>query len=181
MIIKTFPPILLALSTFPPIRDIWSRACMSSDLSAIEKSVKEILIDLMAKKVISRGAQASSMRGLQASPSTVHWSGPSQTTIKKWSKHHDDLANMKLIPSVLPNYIPHLAGAVSHDNVWRDFDYTLIVAYLLKGNCAIGMKLGHIMMLKINDFNLGDRKNYGMLAPHKNLKKKTGKKSKIIP
>jgi hypothetical protein len=35
--------------------------------------------------------------------------------------------------------------------------------------------------LKINDFNLGDCKNYGMLAPHKYLTKTTGKKSKIIP
>ena len=31
------------------------------------------------------------------------------------------------------------------------------------------------MVLKLSDFNLGDRKNHGMLAPHK------GKKSKIIP
>jgi hypothetical protein len=37
------------------------------------------------------------------------------------------------------------------------------------------------MTLKISDFNLGDCKNYGMLAPHKYLTKTTGKKSKIIP
>jgi hypothetical protein len=36
------------------------------------------------------------------------------------------------------------------------------------------------MMLNISDFNLGDRKNYGMLTPHKYLTKKTGKKSNII-
>jgi hypothetical protein len=35
--------------------------------------------------------------------------------------------------------------------------------------------------LKINDYNLGDHKNYGMLAPHKYLTKTKGKKSKIIP
>jgi hypothetical protein len=37
------------------------------------------------------------------------------------------------------------------------------------------------MMLKISDFNLGDCKNYGMLAPHNYLTKKKGTKSKIIP
>jgi hypothetical protein len=36
-------------------------------------------------------------------------------------------------------------------------------------------------MLKISDFNLGDHKNYGMIVPHKFLKKKMGKKLKIIP
>jgi hypothetical protein len=91
------------------------------------------------------------------------------------------LANAKLIPSILPDYIPPLAGAVSHDSVPRDFDYTLITAYLPKGIRAVGPQLGQIMMLKISDFNLGDRKNYGMLAPHKYLTKTKGKKSKIIP
>jgi hypothetical protein len=43
---------------------------MSGDLSAVEKSIEEILIDLMAEKVMSTGVQALSMRGLQASPST---------------------------------------------------------------------------------------------------------------
>jgi hypothetical protein len=36
-------------------------------------------------------------------------------------------------------------------------------------------------MLKISDFNLGDRKNYGMLTPHKYLIKETGKNSNIVP
>jgi hypothetical protein len=44
---------------------------MSGERSAIEKSVEEILIDLMAEKVMSAGVQASSMGGLQASPSTA--------------------------------------------------------------------------------------------------------------
>jgi hypothetical protein len=35
-------------------------------------------------------------------------------------------------------------------------------------------------MLKISDFNLGDQNNYGMLAPHKYLKKTMGKKLKIV-
>jgi hypothetical protein len=154
---------------------------MSSDLSTIDKSIEEIFIDLMAETVMSIGAHASSTRGLQASPSTAHRSGSSQTATEKWGKHRDDLANAKLIPSVLPNYIPPLAGTVSRDSVLRDFNYTLITAYLLKGIRTIGLQLGQIMMLNINDFNLGDRKNYGMLAPHKYLTKTMGKNSKIIP
>jgi hypothetical protein len=47
---------------------------------------------------------------------------------EKWSKHCDDLVNMKLIPYILP-----LDGTVSHDSVLRDFDYTLITVYLRKG------------------------------------------------
>jgi hypothetical protein len=81
----------------------------------------------------------------------------------------------------LLDYIPPLAGAVSRDNVLRDFDYTLITAYLPKSIHAVGSQLGQILMLKINNFNLRDRKNYGMLATHKYLTKKMGKKSKIIP
>jgi hypothetical protein len=40
-----------------------------SDFSAVEKFVEDILIDLMDEKVMSTGTQASSMRGVQASPS----------------------------------------------------------------------------------------------------------------
>jgi hypothetical protein len=111
---------------------------MSDDLSAVEKSVEDILIDLMAKKVMSIGAQASLTRGLQKSPSTSRRFGPSQTTTEKRSKHHDDLVNVKLILSVLLDYILPLASKISHDNVLRDFDYTLIIAYLSKGICAVG-------------------------------------------
>jgi hypothetical protein len=100
---------------------------------------------------------------------------------EKWSKHHDDLENTKLIPSVMPEYIQPLAGAVSCDNIPRDFDYTLINAYLLKGIRGVGPQLGKIMMLNISDFNLGDHNNYGMIAPHKYLVKTIGKKLKIIP
>lgn len=74
-----------------------------------------------------------------------------------------------------------LAGIVSHENVPRDLDYTLITVYLLKGICVVGPQLGQIMTLNINDFNLGDCKNYGIIAPHKYLTKKMRKKSKIIP
>jgi hypothetical protein len=89
--------------------------------------------------------------------------------------------NLKLIPSILLDYIPPLAGAVSRDSVPRDFDYTLITAYLPKGIHVVGPQLERIMTLNIIDFNLGNCKNHGMLAPHKYLTKKTGKKLKIIP
>lgn len=44
---------------------------MSGDLTAVEKSVEEIFIDLMDEKVMSVGVQASSTVGLQASPPTA--------------------------------------------------------------------------------------------------------------
>jgi hypothetical protein len=50
---------------------------MSDEISIAEKSIEEILIDLMADKVMFPGIQASSTRGVQASPSTTHGSGPS--------------------------------------------------------------------------------------------------------
>jgi hypothetical protein len=115
---------------------------MLGDFSVVEKSVEEILIDLMDEKVMSAGAQASSMKGVQTSPSTGRRSGPSRTATEKRTKHRDDLANAKLIPSILPNYILPLAGAVSRDNVPRDFDYTLITTYLSKGIHAFKPKLG---------------------------------------
>jgi hypothetical protein len=89
--------------------------------------------------------------------------------------------NAKLIPSILPNYIPPLAGAMSHDNVPRDFHYTLVTAYLPKGIHAIRTQLDKIMTLKFSDFNLGDRKNHNMLAPHMYLTRMKGKNSRIIP
>jgi hypothetical protein len=62
------------------------------------------------------------------------------------------MANVKQIPSVLPDYIPPLASAINHDNIPWDFEYTLITVYLPKGICAIGPQLGHIPSLKNNDF-----------------------------
>jgi hypothetical protein len=79
----------------------------------LEKSVEEILIYLMAKKVMSVGIQASLMGGLKASPSTGRWS--SRTMTEKRSKHGDDLANVKQIPSVLPDYTLPLTGTVNRD------------------------------------------------------------------
>jgi hypothetical protein len=150
---------------------------MSGEHSTLEKSVEEILVDLMAERVMSVGIQASSTGGLQASPSTGRRS--SRTTEKR-RKHRDDLANAKQIPSVLPEYIPPLAGAVNHDSIPRDFEYTLITAYIPKGIHIVGPQLGHIPALKNNDFNLRDRKNYAMLAPHRYLMKMTGKKPHIV-
>jgi hypothetical protein len=135
----------------------------------------------MAEKVMFVGAQASSMRGVQASPSTSHGSGPSRPATEKRTKHRDDLANLKLIPTILPDYIPPLAGEVSHDSVPRDFDYTMVTAYLSKGIRAVRTQQDKIATLKFSDFNLGDRKNYSMLAPYKYLTRTKGKNSKIIP
>jgi hypothetical protein len=110
---------------------------MSDKLNATEKCVEEVLIDLMAEKVMSVGIQASSTRGLQASPSTTRGSGPSRIAAEKRTKHRDDLTNTKLISTILPDYIPPLAGAVSRDSVPRDFEYTLVTVYLPKGICAV--------------------------------------------
>jgi hypothetical protein len=111
---------------------------MSGDLREIEKYIKEILIDLMLKKVLSVGVQASSTRGVQASPSTARRSGPSQTVIEKRIKHHYNLENVKLIP-FLPNYISPLNGVVSRDSVLRDFNYMMIIVYLPKGIHTVGL------------------------------------------
>jgi hypothetical protein len=107
------------------------------------------------------------MHRLEASPSTAHQSRPSRTATEKQSKHRDDLVNAKPILSVLPDYISPLAGVVNHDSVPRDFEYTMITAYLPKGIHTVGPQLGQILTLKISDFNLGDHKNYGILTPHK--------------
>jgi hypothetical protein len=52
--------------------------------------------------------------------------------------------------------------------------------YILKGIHLIGSQLGQIPSLKNNDFNLGDIKNYAMLAPHRYLMKTTRKKPRIV-
>jgi hypothetical protein len=154
---------------------------MSDELNTAEKIVEEVLIDLMAEKVMSAGIQASSTRGVQASPSTARGSRPSRPAAEKRTKHRDDLENVKLIPTILPDYIPPLAGAVSRDSVPRDFDYTMVTAYLPKGIRAVRTQQDKIATLKFNDFNLGDRKNHSMLAPYKYLTRMKGKNSKIIP
>jgi hypothetical protein len=91
------------------------------------------------------------------------------------------MANARLVPSILPAYIPPLSGAINRDNVPRDFEYTLVTAYLPKGVCAVHIDQDKIAALKFNDFNLGDRKVYNMLAPHKYLTRTKSKNSKLVP
>jgi hypothetical protein len=69
---------------------------------------------------------------------------------------------------------------VNHDNIPWDFGYTLITAYIPKGIRVVIIQLGQIPSLKNHDFNLGDRKNYSMLAPHRYLMKTTGNKPHIV-
>jgi hypothetical protein len=78
---------------------------MSEALSTAEKSTEEVLIDLMTERVMSErglstGVQESSMRGLQGSPSTTR-AGPSRSANEKRTKHRDNIANAKLILSIL--------------------------------------------------------------------------------
>jgi hypothetical protein len=150
---------------------------MSDKLSAAE----EVLIDLMAKKLMSVGIQASSTRGVKASSSTARRFGPSQPTTEKRTKHRDDLENVKLILTILPDYISSLASTVSCDSVLRDFDYTLVTTYLPKGIRVVRAQQDKITTLKFNNFNLGDYKKYIMLSPYKYLTRMKGKNSEIIP
>jgi hypothetical protein len=61
----------ITLSVCSPTRAIRLRACMSGDLSAKKKYVDEILIDLMDERAMSARIHASSMGGVQASPTTA--------------------------------------------------------------------------------------------------------------
>jgi hypothetical protein len=107
-----------------------------------ERVFGEVLIDIMTKRVMlmSTCIQASSLRGLQSSPLTARGSRPSGPSVEKRTKNKDDLENMKLIPSILPDYIPPLVGAVNHDSVPRDFEYIMVIAYILKGIRAVRTK-----------------------------------------
>ena len=80
-----------------------------------------------------------------------------------------------MIPFIFPDYIPPLAGVVNRDSVPRDFEYTMVTVYLPKGIHAVRTKQDKIIALKFNDFNLGDRKIYGMLTPYKYLTINKGK------
>jgi hypothetical protein len=108
---------------------------MSGERSTVEKSVEDILVDLMTKKVMSVEIQASSTGGLQASPS-IGWHSSHAT--EKRRKHCNDLVNVKQIPFVFPDYIPPLTDIVNRDSVPREFKYTLIIVYLLKGIHVVG-------------------------------------------
>jgi hypothetical protein len=108
------------------------------------------------------------MRGVQASPSTSRV-GTSQAGAEIRTKHKDNMANVKLVPSILPAYIPPLSGAIDRDSVPRDFEYTLVTVYLPKGVCAVCTDHDKITSLKFTDFNLGDHKVYNILASYKYL------------
>jgi len=135
----------------------------------------------MSKRRMSTVVQASSTGGVQASPSISRGVGPSRTTIETRTKHRDDIANAKLIPHILPIYIPPLSDNINHDSVPKDFEYTLITAYLSKGLRTIHVDQDKFTTLKFNDFNLGDCKTYNMLAPDKYLTKNKGINPNIFP
>jgi hypothetical protein len=158
---------------------------MSDEITTVEESIIEVLLDLMTERVMSeRGmftrVQASSMRGVQASPSTARV-GTSRAGTERRTKNKDDISNAKLVPSILPAYIPPLSGAINRDSVPRDFEYTLVTAYLLKGVCTYHADQDKVTTLKFWDFNLGDRKVYIMFAPYKCLTRTKGKNSKTVP
>jgi hypothetical protein len=121
------------------------------------------------------------MRGLPASPSTTRGVGPYHPSDEKKTKHRDDLANPKLILTILSTYIPPLSGVVNRDNIPRDFEYALVTVFLPKGIRAVRANQDKITTLKFGDFKLGDRKVYNMLSPHKYLTRIKGKNSKVIP
>jgi hypothetical protein len=91
---------------------------MSDELNTVEKVVEEVLTDLMDERIMlerrmSVGVQASSSGGVQASPSISRCTRPSRTMTETRSKHIDDIANAKLIPRILPVYIPPLSGRLT--------------------------------------------------------------------
>jgi hypothetical protein len=158
---------------------------MSDEFSTTEESIREALASFITERVIlerelSTGLHASSTRGVQASSSTAQ-AGTSRASAEHRTKHKDDMTNAKLVPSILPSYMPPLSSVINKDSVPRDFEYTLVTAYLPKGVCAICVDQDKVATLKFSDLNLGDRKFYGMLAPYKYLTKKKGKNSKIVP
>jgi hypothetical protein len=69
---------------------------------------------------------------------------------------------------------------VNCNNIPWDFEYTLITVYIPKGIRVVGSQLGQIPLLKNSDFNLGDRKNYSMLALHRYLMNTIGKKPHLV-
>jgi hypothetical protein len=158
---------------------------MSDELTPVEELVMEVLLDLMTKRVmsergVSTGLQASSMRGLLASLSIVRGS-PSRPVDEKQTKHRDDIVNAKMILIILPAYLSPLSGTINRNSVPREFEYALVIVYLPKGIHTVHVDQDNITALKFSDFNLGDRKVYNMLSPHKYLTRTNGNNSKIVP
>jgi hypothetical protein len=107
---------------------------MSVERTEIEKSVEEVLKKFMVDKAMSEGVHAFSTSGLQASPLTGRRSSLVNPATEKKSKNRDDLAKTKQISSILLDYILPLAGAVNRNKIPWDIEYTLITAYILKGD-----------------------------------------------
>jgi len=154
---------------------------MLGEPNDLEKFVEEVLRKLLAKRPVTEGNQVLSTRGLQASPSTRRRSTWINPINEQRSKHRSDLANVKQILSIMPKYILPLASFFNHDSIPNDFKYCVFTVYIPKGIRIVGSQLEKISLLKHSDFNLGDQKNYTMLAPHRYLTKTTGKKPHLVP
>jgi hypothetical protein len=134
----------------------------------------------MLERIISTRVQASTTRGVKSSP-LPNQAGTSRDDTERRTKHKDDIANAKLVPFILPAYIPPLSGEINRDSVPRDFEYTLVTAYLPKGIRTYHTDQDKVTALKFCDFNLGDHKVYNMLALYKYLMRTKGNNSKLIP
>jgi hypothetical protein len=95
--------------------------------------------------------EESSMRGVKASPSTSQ-AGTYRAGTERRTKHKDDIANGKLVPSILLAYIPPISDEINRDNVPRYFEYTLVTAYLLKGVRTYHANQDKVTALKFCDF-----------------------------
>jgi hypothetical protein len=117
---------------------------------------------------------------VQASLSTARV-GTSRADAERRIKHKDDIANVMLVPSILPAYIPPLSGEINKDSVPSDFEYTLVTPYLPKGVRTYHEDQDKVIALKLCDINLGENKAYNMLSLYKYLKRNKGKNLKLIP
>jgi hypothetical protein len=158
---------------------------MSDELTALKESFIEVLLDLFTERVMSEsrmsiGVKASSMRGVQASPLTSR-ERTSRASAERRTKNKDNIANGKLVSSMLPNYIPHLSSDINRDSVPRDFEYTLVITYLPKGVRTYHSNQDKVTVLNFSNFNLGDRKVYSMVSLYKYLTRTKGKNLKLLP
>ena len=81
------------------------------------------------------------------------------------------------MPSILPTYIPPLSSEINRYIVPRDFEYTLVTAYLPRRVYTYRADQDKVTTLKFCDFNLGDNKVYIMLSLYKYLTQTKGKNS----
>jgi hypothetical protein len=105
---------------------------VSGELNDLEKSVEEVLRKLMVERPASEGIQVSLTRELHASPLTRRRSTCMNVVTEKRIKHHSDLANVKHILLILPEYIPPLVDVVNHDSIPHDFEYSVFTTYIPK-------------------------------------------------